>query len=71
MNLGSWIVLAIVVAIVALAIRSTFFKKDSGCCGHAGDGHTAENPSGNCGDCASCHGCPAHENCLQPTIREL
>lgn len=41
MNLASWIILAIVVVIVGLAVKATFFKKKSrgGCC------DTSDKPS--------------------------
>jgi hypothetical protein len=57
MNLASWIILGIVVLVVALAIRATFFKKDrkGGCC-DPGDQPTG-CPSSGCSSC-SCSGCP-------------
>ena len=44
MNLASWIILLIVVAVLALAVKATFFKKKSrgGCC-DTGDAHDARN----------------------------
>ena len=58
MNLASWIILGIVVAIIGLAVKATFFgkKKRGGCC--------------DCGDpvahgCApsACTGCAEHASC--------
>jgi hypothetical protein len=82
MNLGSWIVLAIVVVIVGLAIKATFFKKKprGGCC-DTGDAPacckaSATDPT-TCGvepgssACAGCDGCAAARFALEPTIREL
>ena len=37
MNLASWIILGIVIAILALAVRATFFKKKNHC--GCGDSH--------------------------------
>ena len=63
MNLASWIILGIVVAIVALAARATFSKKRRGraCC-DAGDPISCAGCSSYTGDsqaCASCTECPA------------
>ena len=85
MNLGSWFVLAIVVAIVGLAIKATFFKKKprGGCCdiGDPGDvpaccqGKAPADPA-TCGKepgsaaCGGCDGCSAARFTLQPIIRE-
>lgn len=44
MNLGSWIVLALVVALLFGAVRATFFRKTKmrgGCC-NVGDNHRAD-----------------------------
>jgi hypothetical protein len=43
-NLASWIILLIVVAVLALAVKATFFKKKSrgGCC-DTGDKHDARD----------------------------
>ena len=66
MNLASWIILAIVITIVAFAIRATFSKKDhkGGCC-DTGD------PPATCDSChcSSCSSCPINKNTLQPTIK--
>lgn len=80
MNFASWVILAIVIAIVAFAIRATFSKKKSSCCGCA---HDEPSPSAkadealdlgikfDCGDCTACQGCATKRNCLQPTIKPL
>jgi len=76
MNLGSWIVLAIVVAIVGLAIKATFFKKKprGGCCdvGDAPGCPSCAACTQTPGDaaCGGCDGCAAARYTLQPTIRE-
>ena len=76
-NLASWIILGIVVAVVALAVRATFFKKErcGGCC-DAGDKRTDDLDlsglmcsRGN--GCSSCEGCAAAGNNLQPTYKPL
>lgn len=62
MNLASWIILAVVIAIVALAIRATFFKKKSrgGCC-DCGDlpspSDCEKQPSPGCSACSGCPHC--------------
>lgn len=79
MNLASWIILAIVIAVLALAVRATFFKKNKGgCCGCSSGDEPAPRDGGidlgitfGCGDCTACSGCAAKSNCLQPTIKEL
>ncbi len=77
MNFASWVILLVVIAIVALAIRSVFFKKESCCgCSHE-DGK--ESPaktdcasSGcSCDHCTSCQGAATARNTLQPTIKPL
>ena len=69
MNLGSWIVLAIVVGVVALAIRATFFKKKSkgGCC-DTGDPMPTSCSASGCSGC-SCTSCHVAKNALMPTIK--
>lgn len=78
MNLGSWIVLAIVLVVVGFAIKATFFKGKAkgGCCdvGDAPEGNPAcaacaQAPSD--GRCAGCDGCSAARFTLQPTIVEV
>ena len=77
MNAASWIILAIVVAIVALAIRATFFSGKRSCgCHSAQDGSPGETPaearcSSCCAQSAACSSCPIAKNALQPTIRYL
>ena len=77
MNAASWIILAIVVAIVALAIRATFFSGKRSCgCHSAQDGSPGETPaetrcSGCCEQGAACSSCPIAKNVLQPTIKYL
>ena len=77
MNAASWIILAIVVAIVALAIRATFFSGKRSCgCHSAQDDSPGETPaearcSGFCEQGAACSSCPIAKNVLQPTIRYL
>lgn len=87
MNLGSWIVLAIVLVCVGFAIKVTFFKKKArgGCCdtGDAlpaccqGKQETAKRDAATCGTapgspaCEGCDGCSAARFTLQPTIREI
>ena len=77
MNAASWIILAIVVAIVALAIRATFFSGKRSCgCHSAQDASPGETPaearcSGCCEQGAVCSSCPIAKNVLQPTIRYL
>ena len=77
MNAASWIILAIVVAIVALAIRATFFSGKRSCgCHSAQDDSPGETPaearcSGCCEQGAACSSCPIAKNVLQPTIRYL
>ena len=77
MNAASWIILATVVAIVALAIRATFFSGKRSCgCHSAQDGSPGETPaearcSGCCEQGAACSSCPIAKNVLQPTIRYL
>ena len=79
MNLASWIILAIVCAVVALALRSTLSKKRAGCCGthdeadlehEAGLEHGRDTAPG-CDRCACCEGCASAKNCLTPTIKPL
>ena len=44
MNLASWIILGVVIAVVALAAKATFFGKGKGvrpCCGEADEGATS------------------------------
>lgn len=73
MNLASWIILAIVVAIVALAIRATVSKKGHGSCCDTGDSpteHHCDCPSDSaCASCSSCTSCPVAKNTLMPTIK--
>lgn len=69
MNLASWAILAVVVAVVALAIRATFFKKVHCDCrggdrklamaeGGAKDGDALACAS-SCSSCSACSSCPA------------
>ena len=57
MNLASWVILGIVVLVVVLAIRATFFKKNrkGGCCDQ-GDEPTSCSSLG-CSSCP-CGTCP-------------
>jgi len=72
MNLASWIILGIVIVIVGLAIKATFFKKESrgGCC-DVGDecGHCAPSACASCS--AHCEHSAANRNNLQPTYKPL
>ena len=79
MNLASWIILGIVVALLALAVKATFFKKKGhgGCC-DAGDERSDNDLDLSGLMCSSsCDGCPASGNCvsarnnLQPTYKTL
>lgn len=83
MNIASWIILAIVVAALALAVKATFFKKKprGGCC-DAGDARDGGMVSGDVDlsgfSCsAGCDGCPSGKSCaaarnnLQATYRPL
>ena len=86
MNLASWIILAVVVAVVALAIKATFFGKKKGvhpCCGDVDEGglgstRGAADPDTTSACCAAgptCGDCAACQgavarNLLQPTIRD-
>lgn len=60
MNLASWVILGVVVLVVVLAIRATFFKKNrkGGCCDQ-GDKAMSCTPSA-CSSC-SCGSCPHAE----------
>ena len=75
MNLASWIILAIVVAALVLAVRATFFKKErrGGCC-DVGDtvrgAELGKNGRG-CNACVACDGCAGSTHCLQPTIKMI
>ena len=76
MNAGTIVALAIVIAVIAFAIRATFFKKDHGCCGGAGtpgkqDAGAHGDVSPGCSSCAGCKGCASQANCLQPVIKDL
>ena len=68
MNLASWIILGIVVLLVGLAIRATFFKKKSkgGCC-DTGD-EPLDCSSAGCSSCSCAH-CSVAKNVRQPTIK--
>ena len=83
MNLASWIILAIVVGVLALAVKATFFKKKrhGGCC-DVGDVHDQSKCdksldlngltcSSHCSSCTSCEGCAFAKNSLQPTYKPL
>ena len=78
MNLASWIILAIVIAGLVLAVKATFFKgkKRGGCC-DTGDKHDNDLDlsglmcSSGCDSCPSCQGCAAARNNLQPTYKTL
>jgi hypothetical protein len=78
MNLASWIILAVVVAVLALAVKATFFKKKprGGCC-DTGDKQTDDLNlndllcSSGCEGCASRNGCASARNSLQPTYKTL
>jgi hypothetical protein len=67
MNLASWIILAIVVAIIILAIRATFFKKSAkgGCC-DTGSPDTSGKGGGISisGACSACSSCPSCSSCM-------
>ena len=84
MNLASWIILAIVVGVLALAVKATFFKKKrhGGCCDvgdvhDKGDGRNENldlsglTCSSHCSSCTSCEGCAFAKNSLQPTYKPL
>lgn len=79
MNLASWIILIVVVGVLALAIKATFFKKKSrgGCC-DTGDhddvkAYRDNTPSAcsGCSGCADFSSCAAAQNTLQATFRSL
>ena len=69
MNFASWVILGIVVVVIGLAIRATFFKKKGkgGCC-DTGDPMTASCPASGCSGC-TCESCHVAKNALQPTIK--
>ena len=78
MNLASWIILIVVIVVLALAIKATFFNKKScgGCCDvgdqvdislHDACSHCADRS--NCSGCAACPGSATARNALQPTIK--
>ena len=80
MNAASWIILIVVIAVVGLAIRATFFKKKprGGCCdvgdkpsrsGGAASG-CPECSATSCGGCTGCSGI-AMKNNLQPIYKPL
>lgn len=78
MNLASWIILAIVVAILALAVKATFFKKKprGGCCDTGDKPADDLNLSGlvcssGCEGCSARNGCASVRNNLQPTYKTL
>ena len=78
MNLASWVILLIVLAILALAVKTTFFKKKSrgGCCDTGDKAADDLDLSGfacssGCEGCASRNGCAASRNNLQPTYKTL
>ena len=74
MNLASWIILAIVIALLAFAVKATFFKRKSkgGCC-DVGDKDAlkqgASRPE-SCGGCTECSSCATQRNALKPRIIE-
>ena len=70
MNLASWIILAVVVLILGLAVRHTFFGgKAHGACCDSGDATAAKGASG-CAGCAGCSGCSACHACAHaPQVR--
>ena len=81
MNLASWIILGIVLAVLALAVKATFFRKKrrGGCC-DTGDAHDKRDDdldlsglmcSSDCGSCPACKGCASARNNLQPTYKPL
>lgn len=59
MNFASWVILGVVVLIVALAVKATFFKKGKkgGCC-DVGDSKPAGCgcPPAGCSACSACCG---------------
>ena len=61
MNLASWVILAIVIAVLALAVKATFFKKKSrgGCCdvGDKRDGRDDDLDLGGLVCSCGCEGC--------------
>ena len=75
-NLASWIILAIVVAVLALAVKATFFKRKprGGCC-DTGDTRSDDldlselSCSASCEGCPSCEGCASARNNLQPIYK--
>lgn len=65
MNFASWVILGVVVLVVVLAIRATFFKKNrkGGCCDQ-GDGKSG------CSSC-SCSSCPVQDDALERCFQQL
>ena len=59
MNFASWVILAIVLLVVGLAIRSTFFRKNKkgGCCDQGDETSSVDCSSLGCSAC-SCASCP-------------
>ena len=81
MNLASWIILAVVIAILALAVKATFFpkKRHGGCC-DAGDpmkltegadcpGCPSARGLSSCQGCSACEGGATARNALKPVIK--
>ena len=67
MNLASWIILAILIVIMALALRSSLSKRKKGGCCNTSDGKS----NCACHDCKTCESCSIAKNALQPTIVDL
>ena len=67
MNFASWVILAIVLVLIGLAISATFFAKKKGGCCDTGDA-TMKCPAEGCSAC-SCTSC--HASDMQARIREL
>ena len=57
MNFASWVILAIVVAIVSLAVKATFFpkKRKGGCCDVGDPAQPCAQVGCSTCSCASCH----------------
>ena len=58
MNFASWVILGVVILIVALAVKATFFKKDKkgGCCDVGDKPAGCECSVSNCATCSACCG---------------
>jgi len=68
MNLASWVILAVVVLVLGLAVRHTFFSGHAhGACCDTGD--AAKHGAG-CSGCSGCSGCTGCSACAHaPQVR--